>query len=439
MQTQNLVKNIVIALIILVIGAGIFFGYTFYQASKGTQTATRGGSNTNPTRTPFQTRVATGSDITIVQDQTTPTEIENPTPTQNLPVEEPRLVELWKAPVSGFDFVNKDIQVLATTTKGTTTITTTKTLKNQPFVYLWDRSTGNIHENPASTSEVVRISNFTSPGVEEAYFITPTTVLTRELDPNNQSIITSYIQLAKETSSSTLFTATKKRIFTSAEHISISQENKKMLYVLKDSGQAFIANTDMSSVLRILTTNITQWIPQYVNKTIAALTTKPSAYYQGYLFFVNSTGTQDNQYVLGDKYGFTTLVSPDGSKVLYSEILEDSLFTSIYNVKTKTSIRLSQATLTEKCVWSNDSKKIYCAIPQQLNSLPYPDVWYQGLTTFSDNIWSINSATGEFDLEVALQDQLTTDIDAYNLKISTDQKYLLFQDKYTLHLWKYTF
>jgi len=438
MQNQNLIKKIIIALIILVIGVGIFFGVTFYQASKATQTATRGGSNTNPTRTPFQTRVATGSDITIIQDQATPTtEIENPTPTVNLPTEEPRLVELWKAPTSGFDFINKDIQVLATTTRGTSTVTITKTLKNQPYIYLWDRATGNIYENLASTSVVVRISNFTSPEVQEAFFITPTTVVTRELDSNNESIITSYIQLAKETSSSTLFTATKKRIYLNSEHISISQDNKKMFYILKDSGQAFVSNTDMSSVLRVLTTNITQWLPQYVNKATLALTTKPSAYYPGYLFFLNASGTEDNQYILGDKYGFTTLVSPDGSKVLYNEILDDSLLTSIYNTKTKTSITLSQATLSEKCVWSNDSKRVYCAIPQQLNTAPYPDVWYQGLTSFSDNIWSIDSGTGQFELEIALQDQLTVDIDAYNLKISADQKYLLFQDKYSLHLWKY--
>lgn len=436
-QTQNSLKKIIIILIIIAIGIGIFFGVIFYRSSQNTRTGQN--RNTNPTTTPFQTRTATGSDITIVDDSTQADQVNNPEPTSSLPVEAPRLVELWKEPVSGFDFLPKDIQVISTTTKGTTTVSITKTIKNQIHINLWDRATGNIYENLASTTEVNRISNFTSPEAQEVFFITPTILLAREISPDNENIITSYINLYKETSTSTTYTATKKRIFVSTEHISVSQENRKMFYLLKNTGQAYVSNLDMSSVLNVLNTNITQWLPQYVNKTTLALTTKPSAYYQGYLFFINSTGTQDNQYILGDKYGFTTLVSPNGAKVLYNEIEGDLLFTSIYDIKTKKTVRLGQATLTEKCTWSNDSKKIYCAIPQRLALAPYPDVWYQGKTSFSDNIWSINPETGAFKVEIALQDQVTDPIDAYNLKVSTDSKYLLFQDKYKLHLWKYTF
>lgn len=439
MQNQNLIKKIIIALIVVVIGLGIFFGVTFYQASKGTQSSTRGVTNTNTTRTPFQTRVATGSDITVVDNTPVQPEVKNPTPITKLPVVASKLVQLWKEPVSGFDFLPKDIQILATSTKGTTTIVTTKTIKNQTHVYLWDRSTGNIYENLASSTKVLRISNFTSPKAQEVYFISPTTALARELSPDNETIVTSYINLFRETATSTLFTATKKRIFVNSEHLSVSPENRKMFYVQKNTGQAYVSNLDLSSILNVLTTNITQWIPQYVNKTILSLTTKPSAYFQGYLFFINSTGTQENQYILGDKYGFTTLVSPNGNKVLYTEIEDDLLFTSIYDIKTKRTVRLSQATLVEKCVWSSDSKKIYCAVPQTLPLAPYPDAWYQGLTKFSDNIWSIDTETGNFALEIALQDQVTEDIDAYNIKISADKKYLLFQDMYTQTLWKYSF
>jgi Tol biopolymer transport system component len=135
----------------------------------------------------------------------------------------------------------------------------------------------------------------------------------------------------------------------------------------------------------------------------------------------------------------TTLVSPDAKKVLYNEIVNNLLQTSIYDIKTKKTVSLTQSTLTEKCVWSSDSLKIYCAIPQELALAPYPDAWYQGSTSFSDNIWSINPETGSFAVEIALQDQLLTPIDAYNIKVSKDKKYLLFQDKYTLTLWKYTF
>ena len=439
MKNQKIIKNILIILTLIVVAVGIFFGITFYQASKVTGSTPRGGNNTDLTRTPFQTKVATGSDITIIDTSVKPDEVENPLPILVVEKNIPKLVELWKEPVSGFDFLSKDIQVEATTTKGTSTILTTKTIKNQLHIYVWDRATGNIYENLASSTDVSRTSNLTSPGVQEATFISPTTVFTQELDLDNETIIRSYVNLYKETATSTLYTASKKRVFVYADYVSISPENKKMFYTLTNTGKAYVSNLDLSSVLNVLNTNITQWIPQYINKKTLSLTTKPSAYFPGYLFFVNSDGTQENQYILGEKYGLTTLTSPNNTKVLYNEIENDSLFTSIYDTKTKKTVRLTQATLTEKCVWSNDSKKIYCAIPQTLKLAPYPDAWYQGKTEFSDNIWSINPETGKFDIEVALQDQVPQKIDAYNLKISSNKQYLLFQDKYTLHLWKYTF
>jgi hypothetical protein len=437
MQNQNLFKKIIILLIIFVLGFGIFFGVVFYRSSKNTLTTST--TNKNPTRTSFQTRTSTSTDITITEDTPdAPQEVQNPVDTTQQPEVKPRLVQLWKEPVSGFDFIPKDIDIVSTST-ATNTVTKKTVLKNQIHVYLWDRTTGNIYQNLASTSEVERLSNYTSPRAEVVYFTGPTTALSRELDQDNENIITSKVDLYKETATSTFFTATKKRVFLNAEHISISQDTKKMFYFLKDMGQGFVSNIDLSSTLKVLDIKITEWLPQYVSRTTLAITTKPSAYFQGYLFFVNSTGTQDNQYILGSKYGFTTLVSPDGTKVLYNEIENDLLETSIYDIKNKKTIRLSQATLTEKCVWASDSKKIYCAIPQELALAPYPDVWYQGSTAFSDNIWSIDPLTGNFDIEIALQDQVPTKIDAYNLKVSGDKKYLLFQDKYTLSLWKYSF
>jgi hypothetical protein len=178
-------------------------------------------------------------------------------------------------------------------------------LKDQIFAYLWDRSTGNIYQNLASTTNVERLSNFTSPQAEEASFIDATTVLTKELDTNNEDIINSYITLYKETATSTIFTANKKRIFTNTEYISVLPDIKKMFYFLKGSGQGFVSNIDLSSVFRVLNTSLTEWLPQYVNKTTLAVTTKPSAYFKGYLFFVNSSGAQDNQYILGNNISFT--------------------------------------------------------------------------------------------------------------------------------------
>ena len=449
MQTKNsFFKKILIVLIILVIGVGIFFGVKFYNASKDVQNGIRTTRNTNPDRTPFQTRTATSGDVVITQDSQ-PNDVVNPNPTITAPLPKPRLVQLWKEPVSGFNFINKDREVISTSTATTTilvgsstvatttTVFKTVTIKDQQYIYLWDRASGNIYQNLASTTATERLSNYTLPGVEEAYFIDPLTVLTRAVDESGEFIETKYLRLFRDSATSSVFSATEKNISVNSQAVSYSNDTKKMFYFIDKTGQGVVANFDLSSFLRVIKTSLTEWIPQYVNRTTLAATTRASAYFQGYLFFINSNGAGDNQYILGDKYGFTTLVSPDGKKVLYSEIQEDLLQTSIYDIQTKTTIALTQSTLSEKCTWTADSKKIYCAIPQKLAIAPYPDVWYQGSTSFSDNIWSVDPITGEFDVVIALQDQVTDPIDAYNIKVSADSKYLLFQDKYTLTLWKY--
>lgn len=446
---QGLLRKFIIVLIILVIGVGIYFGVTFYKASKNLQQGTGSTPNLNPDRTPFQTRTSTSGEPFITENPSE--EVINPSTSTSpfIATTKPRLMQLWKEPVSGFDFISKDREIISTSTatttvtvgsstEATTTIVYKTTLvKNQSYIYLWDRASGHIYQNLASTTETERLSNHTLPAVEEAHFIDPITVLTRGLDSSNEAVVSTYLQLFRDIATSTLFSAREKNVPINTKTVSYSNDAKKMFYFIEGTGQGVVANFDLSSFLRVIKTPMTEWIPQYVNKTVLAATTRPSAYFQGYLFFINSGGTGDNQYVLGDKYGFNTLVSPDGKKILYSEIDEDLLQTSVYDIASKTFVALTQSTIADKCTWTADSKKIYCAIPQQLPLAPYPDAWYQGLTTFGDNIWSIDPVTGEFDVVIALQDQVTDKIDAYNLKISADQKYLLFQDKYSLTLWKY--
>jgi hypothetical protein len=310
-------------------------------------------------------------------------------------------------------------------------------LKNQEFAYFWDRATGNIFENLSSSTIVSRISNFTLPRMEEALFIDGFSVLVRGVLTDNESITTKYISLYKETATSTLFSTTLKNLFIPAKQVSLLPSLKKVFYFTPKTGNGVSSSVDGTGVANIIKTSLTEWLVQYVNKDTIAITTRPSAYFPGYLFFVSTNGSGNNQYILGDKYAFTTLTSPNGQKVLYSEIVNNKLETSVFDVKTRTSITLSQATLTEKCAWADDSILVYCGIPQQLVAAPFPDAWYQNLTQFEDNIWSINPSTGEFQVVIPLQDQVTVPIDAFNLKISKTKKYLLFQDRYSLTLWKY--
>lgn len=442
---QKTIKKIILILTVLILCFGVYFGYSFYQKSKSSiEKNTSDPTNQDRTRTPFQTKVSTSTGVENFTEENT---IENPT--EPTTIVKPRLVQLWSEPVSGFDFVYKDIEVIPTistttstsTNKSTSTIIKSiqnkKILKNQEFIYLWDRKTGHIYENLASTTDIIKISNYTSPGAEEVFFADNSSLITRTLGNDNETISTIYIKLIKEFSTSTVYKAEVKDINIDASNVSFLGSVKKIFYFINKTGSGVVSNIDGVVRINTINTTVSEWLSQYVNKTTVALTTKPSAYFKGYLFTLNPDGNSKNSYVLGEKYGFNTLMSPDGKKVIYNEILNNTLETFIYDIKAKNSTYLNQATIVDKCVWGSDSKIIYCGIPQRLEQAPYPDAWYKNNISFGDNIWSVDAETGDFKLIVPLQDQVMVPIDIYKINVSSTNKYLLFQDKNTLTLWKY--
>ncbi len=444
---QKNIKRVIVLLILIIIAIGIFFGLKLYNQSKKTDSTPTETENTDKTRTPFQTKISTSTTGELITGDIN--NIENPTYTKN-PLDKPRLVELWKEPVSGFDFIYKDIEIISTTTststsKSTSNSTSTniknivnkKILKNQEFIYLWDRKTGHIYENLATTTEINKISNYTSPGAQEVFFIDQNSVIVRNIESNNESINTKNYKLTKETASSTIFNTNITDLNISSDNISVLSSIKKVFYFLNKTGKGIITNHDGLSRLNVINTSLSEWLPQYVNKNLISLTTKPNSNFPGYLFFLTPDGTSKNKYILGEKYGFNTLTSPDGNKVIYNEMINGTLEMYIYDVKSKNTEYLSQATIVDKCTWTNDSKSIFCGIPQKLYKAAYPEDWYKNNVTFSDNIWSIDAETGDFRLIIPLQDQVIKPIDVYQIKISNSNKYIIFQDKDTLNLWKY--
>ncbi len=454
MNKPNPIKKVIIILIFLVIAVGVYFGVTFYNASKKASDIKVTDPKTG--KTSFQQRTGSSTDensqIGFYVDDRTPIKQDNSSSTNNLLVKQ-RLIQLWKEPVSGFDFITKDIEITSTTTLSTSTkplsIDEKKTpeqpiisykksiLKNQEFIYFWDRASGHIYENLSSSTDVFKLSNFTLPRMEEVFFFNKDTVLARGVSSDNETIYSRLLKLYKETATSTVFTANVSNVSFRTKHVAVLPSLNKVFHIIDKTGRGFISNPDGAQQSQVLSTSLTEWLYQYVNKDIVALTTKPSAYFPGYLFLLNTNGKGDNEYIIGEKYGFNTLVSPDGTKVIYNEILNDQLETTVYNIKTKKAVRLTQSTIVEKCTWNKESTLIYCAIPQKLANAPYPDDWYQNKTDFSDNVWSIKPETGDFDVIIPLQDQVSVPIDVLSIKVSDTNKYLLFQDKKTLSLWKY--
>ena len=129
---------------------------------------------------------------------------------------------------------------------------------------------------------------------------------------------------------------------------------------------------------------------------------------------------------MGSILGLTTLSGPEGRFVLYSRSTSQDFVLGLYNIPEKTSVDLGINTLPEKCVWSLlQTEIVYCAVPNFIEPQTYPDSWYQGVTTFSDEIWRINLESKVFDLLTTPLRDGGEEVDAINLILDEKEEYLL--------------
>jgi DNA-binding beta-propeller fold protein YncE len=142
--------------------------------------------------------------------------------------------------------------------------------------------------------------------------------------------------------------------------------------------------------------------------------------------------TGNFQKILGPVQGLTTLVSPDGKTVMLSQSNRSKITTGFYTVATGAYRNSDLVTMPEKCFWSSNTV-VTCGIPQTISSGVYPDDWYQGTKSFSDNLWSIDTSSGA-----------TTDIlnptqlfDMIHVRTSPDGNYAYFINKTDETLWSY--
>lgn len=214
----------------------------------------------------------------------------------------------------------------------------------------------------------------------------------------------------------------------------VSPDGNQLFY-LKPSPTGGVLGIITDSVGRnpkqVFASPFTEWKPQWVNATTIALTTLASSEADGYMYFLNPV-TGDFQKVIGPVRGLTTLVNPSGSVVLVGSSVNRRISLATYTVATGTTTPRDLSTLPAKCTWQNDTV-VFCAVPREISSGQYPDDWYQGLVTFNDSFWSIDTAQNSTTNIVSPSQKF----DAHHLLVSPDGAYLYFINKLDGTLWSY--
>ncbi len=303
-----------------------------------------------------------------------------------------------------------------------------------------ERATGNVYEKFIDRLEEKKVSTTIIPKIHDAIFGNiGQSVILRYLDDDNKTIETFSGVLPPETTGGDSLPEMKGGFFPqNINDAVLSPDTSKIFYISKFENNVLgtTVNLDGTKKSQIFNSPFSEWNPQWVNARIIALNTKPSSSVPGYLYVLD-TQTKDFNKILGGIDGLTSLYTPSGKKILYSKTSPsgNSFVLSLYDTDTKTSADLGIKTLPEKCVWSKDSITAYCAVPHSLTLGEYPDVWYQGLASFADSIWKINTKTNVFNILSDITQESGAQIDGTKLFLDADENYLFFINKIDSILW----
>lgn len=321
-----------------------------------------------------------------------------------------RLRKISETPTAGFVvFQNKDKEVTVRYT---------------------ERATGHIFEASTVRPTVKRISNTTIPRIYEAVWVNSEESVMRYLDENN-NIKSFYAKVIKNDADSTDEGKTE-GVFLRDNIKNVFLYGKKILNIYNEEGhsQFVISDADGSNAFEIYEYPLEGWLVQSPKTGTFALTIKPTYDNFGYLYFLNINSKEKTK-ILSKIVGLTTLTSNDTNKVLFAEKIK----LSSYDVSAKEKNKMDVDTLPEKCVWFNDSVSAICGIPKETLGGKYPDDWYQGIVSFSDDIYMLNVDEGFSNFIISPEEFSGESIDVIKPTLDDDEKFLFFINKKDQSLW----
>jgi len=451
-------RNLILLVIILIVIVAVIFGFFYFYQPTNQTGDTIEGTNFFANFLPFG-----GSKNTTPTNTTPPVDISGyEQPTTGAEISNAVLKKVSSFPIAGFGVFMKerfkDIPaVLPTQPVEQNTTNGTQTNKSavkpippptefMPALRYVNKSTGNIYQTFADKIDERKFSSTVIPKVYEAYFGNKGgSVIMRYLKTDlptgqagNKTIETFVGTLQKEylgADSVGVNEVTGSFLPENISDMSLSSDSSKIFYLFKvgDNATGVTYSLQANTKVQIFDSSFTEWLSSWPNNKIITITTKPSANIPGYMYSINPDSKDFNK-ILGDINGLTTLTSPNGKMVLYSD---NNLSLSIFNTDTKNSNLLGVKTLPEKCVWETTSDVIYCAVPKLIDQAQYPDSWYQGEVSFSDKIWKIDVKSGNTTM---ISDPTLIEggenIDGIKLTLDENQNYLFFVNKKDSYLWE---
>lgn len=318
------------------------------------------------------------------------------------------------------------------------------------FIRFLERKSGNIFETTTATNNLTRITNTTILKVQDVAWASDGNSLILRYEGESAdgalsgNIVSFYGKTATSSTNSATVSSggetTLEGIFLPGNIIGIAvSPDKKHIFTLNDTGtgtEGFVSNFNSSGKKQIFSSPLHEWQVAWPEEKTITITSNASAKTQGYMYALDATLGKMTT-LLGNKKGLVTRMSPDGKKILYSEYISGrGMVLSVYDRNDNTDTVIPLGTFPDKCTWARKNPTtIYCGVPKSSLLGTQPDDWYQGLTSFSDSIWSIDATSGVVDMIVDLETITGKGMDVSSPFLDDNDAYLFFTNKNDLHLW----
>ena len=422
---KNITKFIIILIILALIGSGIYYWLYFVKDTNSNTDIVENGEGTGfkPLNSNNAPR-SNGNSTVSTSTNNTNTKVEN----NNVSI--PKLRQLSFSPIAG---------MYASTTK--IKVQNSSTTIEKTIVRYVDRGTGHVYETNDIDSEIIKISNTTLPKIYEAYWNKNLNKsILRYLKDNTDTIVNFYSELRaipnSTASSTTPFEIKGKYLASDIKQIAVSPNEEKIFTWNIESGKGigYISAFDEKNKTKVFDTPLNQVNIDWPETNTLTITTKGSVFSSGYSYSIN-TKTSEMKKIIGNIRGLSVKMSNDAKQIIYSST-NNEIDTYLLNIKDGKTTNVIFKTLVDKCVWSKIRKdEIYCAVPVEIPDANYPDDWYKGNVSFIDQIWALNTTTGEVYLLANLLELSNQLIDASNLVLDPKENYLYFINKNDLNLW----
>ncbi len=156
---------------------------------------------------------------------------------------------------------------------------------------------------------------------------------------------------------------------------------------------------------------------------------KTAARLEGYYYKIQN-GAMNRLPASGYAFGAST----DASHTIYSRRKNEVYETFILDHSTKSSIGVEKAILPEKCTYDGSSSAI-CAVSGLPTDPLFPDSWYKGLVTTSEELSLIDLFSGAATPLIDLREESGRTIDVTGLRMNTSHERVYFINKIDQALW----